>query len=68
MKYAHDKIVRELSSLASRVTESRDVYFALILERDELIYQLIDQGFTHQEIAEYAGLTREQVSRMSRKR
>lgn len=65
--YAH-KIGRELSAVADKVALSRDVYFSAIAERDELIYRLIDLGLTHAEIAEYAGLTRAQVSRMSRKR
>lgn len=66
-KHAH-KIASELTVLGTRVSEARDTYQALIAERDEMIYRLIAIGVSPTEIARYAGLTREQVSRMANKK
>ncbi|MGR6088965.1 hypothetical protein ACU4IU_00215 [Brevibacterium sp. CSND-B09] len=62
------KIAGKLAAVADETLQARDVYFALVEQRNELIYQLVDADYTFTEVAGYAGITREQVSKMVKRR
>ena len=58
------KIAGKLAAISDSTLQARDVYFALVEQRNELIFQLVDYGWTYTEVAGIAGITREQVSKM----
>lgn len=62
------KIAGKLAAISDSTLQARDVYFALVEQRNELIFQLVDQGWTYTEVAGIAGITREQVSKMVKRR
>lgn len=62
------KIAGKLAAIGDSTLQARDVYFALVEQRNELIFQLVDQGWTYTEVAGIAGITREQVSKMVKRR
>ena len=62
------KIAGKLAAISDSTLQARDVYFALVEQRNELIFQLVDYGWTYTEVAGIAGITREQVSKMVKRR
>lgn len=57
-------IADELIRTANALDRARDEYRALIALRDELIFQMIDAGYSQSEVARMAGVKPNQVSRM----
>ena len=68
MNYDAGKIAGKLAAISDSTLQARDVYFALVEQRNELIFQLVDYGWTYTEVAGIAGITREQVSKMVKRR
>ena len=57
-------IVSRLSELADDITDTRDVHRVLVSERDELIINLYERGYSMTEVGSIAGVIYQQVQQI----